>query len=121
MCGESAIEPSALVGPYDDPTPRTMREGIGVDDGICPDIGQIGVVDGVVVPVIITTDQHRPAARISGGIDDGSIEECDVITQDMDRAADSPGLDVRDIHGARQSCRAVPACIDEYRSAHIVN
>ena len=92
-----------------------------MDDGLCPDVGQIGVVDGVVVPLIITTDQHRPAARISRGIDDGCIEQTDVIPQNVDRASHSPGLEVRDIHGPRQRRRAMTARINEYRSAYIVN
>src|SRR5712691_1743837 len=80
------IEPRAVVRPDDDLAAIAAGDRVGADRGLRPDVGAKSILLRSAT-LIVSAHEHRPAARIAGGVHARGSEEPDLVAQHLDRAA----------------------------------
>ena len=115
--GQQAEELRRFVRPQDDLPAISVVQRVGVNFDIAADEDSRGVRDRVVVAVQVAADEHFAAMTAAGCIDVCSAEQTDLLTEQMNRAADSIGIGIRDVDVAGNEQRAVLAGIDMHKTA----
>ncbi len=124
----------ALVGPDDDAAAVAGADGIGADICLGVDPRQPRIGDGRVGTLMVTTQQHRAAAQISGHVDARGVAHHHRVAEHLHRAAaafgckrrglatgveqrESAALDAHLAAPAPRRVRVNPTCLHDARVA----
>ena len=86
-CQNTAVEPSHIISPDDNFSSVSRCTGTGIDHRVFADIGPESVLDFSILALKIAADEGCAATCITRYIHHRVVEQADLLTQHMNRAA----------------------------------